>query len=45
MEEVLKQVEQYADRAHSDQRRKYSPERYIVHPVRVMKFAAITQTI
>ncbi len=37
MEEVLKQVEQYADRAHGDQRRKYSPERYIVHPVRVMK--------
>jgi (p)ppGpp synthase/HD superfamily hydrolase len=37
MEEALKQVEQYADQAHGKQRRKYSPERYIVHPVRVME--------
>ena len=27
----------FADAAHGDQMRKYTPERYIVHPVRVMK--------
>ena len=37
MEDILKQVQDFADRAHGDQRRKYTPERYIVHPVRVMK--------
>lgn len=37
MEEILKQVEQFADRAHGSQLRKYSPERYIVHPIRVME--------
>ena len=36
MEDVLKQVRDFADKAHGDQMRKYSPERYIVHPVRVM---------
>jgi (p)ppGpp synthase/HD superfamily hydrolase len=34
---MLKQIEQYADKAHGQQTRKYSPERYIVHPVRVME--------
>jgi len=37
MEEILKQVEAFADRAHGNQTRKYTPDRYIVHPVRVME--------
>jgi len=37
MEAVLEKLREYADKAHGDQRRKYSPERYIVHPVRVME--------
>ena len=36
MEEILQQVRDFADKAHGDQMRKYTPERYIVHPVRVM---------
>ncbi len=37
MDEILKQIRDYADRAHGNQQRKYTPERYIVHPVRVME--------
>lgn len=37
MDEILRQVQDYADRAHGDQLRKFSPERYIVHPIRVME--------
>lgn len=37
MEDVLERVRDFADRAHGDQMRKYTPERYIVHPARVMK--------
>lgn len=37
MDEVLKQVRNFADQAHGDQTRKYSPDRYIVHPTRVME--------
>ena len=36
-ENVLERIRQYADEAHGDQRRKYTPERYIVHPIRVME--------
>lgn len=36
MEEVLLKIKDFADRAHGDQMRKYTPERYIVHPERVM---------
>jgi (p)ppGpp synthase/HD superfamily hydrolase len=35
--EILSEVRNFADRAHGDQMRKYTPERYIVHPVRVME--------
>jgi (p)ppGpp synthase/HD superfamily hydrolase len=35
--EILKKVRDFADDAHGDQMRKYTPERYIVHPVRVME--------
>ena len=34
---ILDQIAEFADQAHGDQLRKYSGERYIVHPVRVMK--------
>lgn len=37
METVLEQVRDFADKAHGEQTRKYSPERYIVHPLRVME--------
>lgn len=37
MEEILERIRDFADKAHGDQMRKYSPERYIVHPVRVME--------
>jgi (p)ppGpp synthase/HD superfamily hydrolase len=37
MNEVLEKIKDYADKAHGDQMRKYTPERYIVHPIRVME--------
>ncbi|WP_346316858.1 HD domain-containing protein [Chitinophaga sp. YIM B06452] len=37
MDKVLQAVRDFADKAHGSQTRKYSPERYIVHPVRVME--------
>lgn len=36
----LQQIRDFADKAHGDQMRKYTPERYIVHPVRVMHTCA-----
>ncbi|NEU09272.1 HD domain-containing protein [Flavihumibacter sp. R14] len=36
MEELLLKIKDFADKAHGDQMRKYTPERYIVHPERVM---------
>lgn len=36
MENILEQIIDYTDKAHGEQRRKYTPERYIVHPLRVM---------
>src|SRR5688572_15793007 len=35
MEDILGKIRDFADRAHGEQTRKYIPERYIVHPVRV----------
>src|SRR5688500_745704 len=35
--EVLKYVKEFSDRCHGEQVRKYTGERYIVHPVRVME--------
>ncbi|TCJ14455.1 HD domain-containing protein [Flaviaesturariibacter flavus] len=40
MDPVLEQVRDFADSAHGGQLRKYSPDRYIVHPVRVMECCA-----
>src|SRR5690606_244278 len=36
MNTVLEKVKDFADKAHGDQKRKYTPDRYIVHPIRVM---------
>jgi guanosine-3',5'-bis(diphosphate) 3'-pyrophosphohydrolase len=36
-EEILISVEEFARAAHGGQLRKYSPDPYIVHPIRVMK--------
>jgi guanosine-3',5'-bis(diphosphate) 3'-pyrophosphohydrolase len=33
---LLKQITEFADQAHGQQLRKYSKDRYIVHPIRVM---------
>ena len=37
MEEILKKIADFADKAHDTQKRKYAPDRYIVHPIRVME--------
>ncbi len=37
MDHILEEIRDFADEAHGDQRRKYSQERYIQHPLRVMK--------
>lgn len=37
MEKLLQHIIEFADNAHGAQTRKYTPERYIVHPVRVME--------
>lgn len=36
MDAVLQKIRDFADQAHGGQTRKYSPDRYIVHPVQVM---------
>ena len=37
MDQIIEQITAYADKAHGNQQRKYTPERYIVHPIRVME--------
>ena len=37
MSTILENIRQFADDAHGEQIRKYTPERYIVHPLRVME--------
>lgn len=37
MDLILNKIQQFADIAHGKQKRKYSDERYIVHPIRVME--------
>ena len=37
MEQAIEKVKDFAKKAHDGQMRKYTPEPYIVHPVRVMK--------
>lgn len=36
MQKVLEEIKEFADQAHGNQLRKYTPDRYIVHPIRVM---------
>lgn len=36
-DKILETIYAFADEAHGDQMRKYTPERYMVHPKRVMK--------
>lgn len=37
MQETIEAIKEFAAKAHEGQKRKYSPEPYIVHPVRVME--------
>ncbi|GAA0547085.1 HD domain-containing protein [Chitinophaga japonensis] len=43
MEALLEQVKDFARQAHGEQTRKYTPEPYIVHPVRVMEICRAHQ--
>jgi (p)ppGpp synthase/HD superfamily hydrolase len=46
MYKILEEIRDFADQAHGDQMRKYTPERYIAHPIRVMeKCAEYTQNL
>ena len=40
MDAILQQVKDFADRAHGEQMRRYSADRYIVHPERVMNIVS-----
>src|SRR5437868_1903609 len=37
MNSILQEIKEFADKAHGEQMRKYTSDRYIVHPVRVME--------
>jgi guanosine-3',5'-bis(diphosphate) 3'-pyrophosphohydrolase len=37
MDNAILQIRDFADKAHGDQTRRYTPDRYIVHPTRVME--------
>src|SRR5688572_6799687 len=37
MDNTISQIRDFADKAHGDQTRRYTPDRYIVHPTRVME--------
>lgn len=41
MDAILNKIKDFADDAHGTQMRKYTPERYIVHPIRVMEICRI----
>jgi (p)ppGpp synthase/HD superfamily hydrolase len=36
-DKILEEITVFADECHGEQKRKYTPDRYIVHPIRVMK--------
>jgi hypothetical protein len=40
MNEILQQVKEFADKSHGNQTRKYTGQRYIVHPVEVMEICS-----
>lgn len=35
--EIINKIIEFADKAHGDQTRKYTADKYIVHPIRVME--------
>lgn len=35
--EIINKIIEFADKAHGDQTRKYTSDKYIVHPIRVME--------
>lgn len=37
MEAILEQIKDLADKSHGEQMRRYAPDRYIVHPARIME--------
>lgn len=39
-DEILRQIKDFADQAHGNQMRKYTDERYIVHPIQVMEICS-----
>jgi len=41
MDTTLYKIQQFADHAHGKQMRKYSNDRYIVHPIRVMETCSV----
>lgn len=46
METALDQIVAFAEKAHGEQKRKYTPENYIAHPIRVMNTCKrVTQDI
>lgn len=40
MDELLQKIRDFANAAHGDQTRKYTPDQYIVHPIRVMEICS-----
>ena len=44
MNETIERIKDFADKAHGDQKRKYTPDRYIVHPIRVMNICSAYST-
>lgn len=46
MESILNTIIAFAEKAHGEQKRKYTPENYIVHPIRVMNICKrVTQDL
>src|SRR5689334_7716319 len=37
MDKILAQIRDFADKAHGNQTRRYSSDRYIIHPIRVLQ--------
>jgi (p)ppGpp synthase/HD superfamily hydrolase len=37
MDPSLETIKDFANKAHGDQKRRYTPDKYVVHPIRVME--------
>lgn len=44
MEDILLQIKRYTERVHNGQMRKYSSDKYIVHPIKVMETCSLFKT-